>query len=110
MSDMRKLMDIMEGKANIASNVKTIQLETDPAGIMQVVTYLINPEKYQNNSTVGGNGLLSFYTDEEYNRTIELLKRFGVKFKEQGVNNADQSFNDPVNSVSPYSGNIKGRV
>lgn len=115
MSDMRKLMNIVEGKqlneeAILASNVKTIQIEANPAGIMQAVLYLVNPDNYQNNSTVGDNGLMSFTNEEEFERTTKILKQFGVKFKEQNVNNADTTFNNPENTRSPYPGNISGSV
>lgn len=116
MLDMRQMMDIVEGKeivqekAILASNVKTIQVEENPAGIMQAIMHLINPDKYENNSTVGNNGIMSFYTQEEYDETVRVFKRFGIKFKEEGVNNADGDYNIPDNTKSPYAGNETGSV
>lgn len=108
-------MDGITGKllteeAMIGSNVKTIKLSGDVYDLTRTLLYIVNPDNYVDNSSIGEGGFMCFYTDEEYDRTTKLLKQFGLKYADTSINNSknddDEGYTGDVKSPYPSNTNI----
>lgn len=99
--------ELLTEEAVIGSNVKTIKLSGDTYELMRSLLYIVNPDNYSNNSSIGEGGFMCFYTDEEYERTTKMLKSFGLKFGDASINNSKNDDNEGYTGdvKSPYPSN-----
>lgn len=91
----------------IGSNVKTIKLGGDNYDMMRSLLYMVNPDSYVNNSSIGEGGFMCFYNEDEYDRTTKMLKSFGLSYEEQDINNSKNNNQNsfPKEIPSPYPSN-----
>lgn len=99
--------EIITEAALLKNNTKNITIDGDDYHIMRTILCLSNPYSYVDNSTISSEGgIMTFYTDEEYEQTKKIMKKLGLKFKDTTINNAHD---DPLNYIpaqpSPYPSN-----
>ena len=98
--------ELLTEEAVIGSNVKTISIGDNNYDIMRTLLYIVNPDNFANNTNMGDNGFMCFYTDEEYERTKAMLKKLGHSFKDETLNNNKVTEKDLAPDVkSPYPSN-----
>ena len=94
----------------VGSNVKTIKLAGDVYELTRTLLYIVNPDNYVDNSSIGQGGFMCFYTDEEYERTTKMLKQFGLSYSDTSINNSknddNEGFTGDVKSPYPSNTNI----
>lgn len=97
---------LLTEEAIINSNVKTIKVNGDTYDMLRAMLYMASPDSYVDNSS-GEGGFMCFYDQEEYNRTTELLTKFGMKWHDQAINNSNPKNKDSSTSdtTSPYPSN-----
>lgn len=98
---------ILTENSLIKNNTKNITVDGDAYQMMRTLLYISNPSSYADNSTVNAEGgIMTFYTDEEYDATTKIMKKLGIKFKDSAINNAkDDKNNNPEVIPSPYPSN-----
>lgn len=97
--------ELITESALLKNNTKNIEIDGDDYQIMRTMLCLSNPYSYANNMSSEG-GIMTFYTDEEYNQTKKIMKKLGLKFKDTSINNAKNDLNNNIKpQMSPYPSN-----
>lgn len=89
--------------ALLKANVSSIEVDATPYDMYRMLQAVSNPSNYTNNTSVGSNGIMLFNDELEKEKTISVLKKMGIKFKDQAVNDAKDL--PPENTKSPYPSN-----
>lgn len=89
--------------ALLKANVDSIEIEATPYDMYRMLQAVTDPGNYTNNTSVGSNGIMLFNDAQEKEKTISVLKKMGIKFKDQAMNDAKDL--PPENTKSPYPSN-----
>lgn len=106
-NSMRKYMDILNENAIIQTTAKSIKVDASVYELYRVLQAMADPDNYTQNSDIATSGIMLFNDEEEYKRATDTLKKMGIKYDDQGINNSHSAEDDAknANNVSPYANN-----